>query len=309
MDSMLDRKLKDRFRAFLGFQGEKPAAAARKSIQAVFDRILSNGWEAYIVGGTLRDIMLAPRSIFPRDIDIIIAGATADALLATFHDLLHRRTRFGGLHLIGDFSYGGITRSSGHIYFDVWRLEDTWGICHAHLAPTIDNFVKTPFLNIDSVAIELVPKGARRRVVECGFFDALVTRTLEINYAPNPYPSVCIVRSLIMAAKLQFALGPNLAAYIAAHAANGSVDDLLDAQRSHYGEIRCGKEEIQGWLARITAAVNAGVIGIQLPTTSSRQLTLWNNWPPTAISSPAPYRLHPSPDSNLIQKDLSAITE
>lgn len=278
MDSMLDRKLKDRFRAFFAFQGEKPAAAARESMQAVFDRILINRWEAYIVGGTLRDIMLAPRSIFPRDIDIIIAGVTGDDLAGTFGDLLQRRTRFGGLHLVNDFNLGGLTRSIGHIYFDVWRLEDTWGIRHAQLPSTIDHFVQTPFLNIDSIAIELVPKRARRRIAECGFFTALTTRTLEINYLPNPFPSVCIIRSLIMAAKLQFALGPQLAAYIAEHA--DSVDELLEAQRSHYGAIRCAKEELQAWLARIRESVDAGLQSVQLPATAGRQLALWSNWPP-----------------------------
>lgn len=281
MVSAVDRKLKDRFRDFIAFRGGKPDAAARESIQAVFDRILINRWEAFIVGGTLRDIMLAPRSIFPRDIDIIIAGVSNDTVSATFHDLLRRRTRFNGLHLVNQFHYGGITPSRGETYFDVWRLEETWGIRNAKLKPTIEHFVQTPFLNIDSVAIELVPKGARRRVAECGFFDALTTRTLEINYAPNPFPSVCIVRSLIMAAKLRFSLGPHLAAYISNYAESNSVNELVDAQRSHYGTVRCDKKELQRWLSRIRAAVNAGLPKVELPITSSRQLALWTDWPPT----------------------------
>ena len=285
MVSPLDRRLKDRFRAFLAFQHNEAAAAARQSIKAVLDLILRKQWQAYIVGGTLRDVMLAPSSIFPRDIDVVIAGAPEDDLERTFGDLVSRRTRFDGLHLVKDFGYGGITPSQGQVYFDIWRLEDTWGIRHAGLTPTIANFVRTPFLNIDSVAIELVPKNARRGVTELGFFTALATRTIEVNYVPNPFPAVCIVRSMIMAAKLQFALGSRLAEYIAAYAQSSSLDDLLDAQRSHYGIIRCNKDELRLWLDEITVGVNARASRIELSAPSRRQLALWTNWPPA--SAPA----------------------
>src|SRR3954454_16223660 len=103
MDSHLERRLKDRFRAFLAFQHDEAAAAARQSIKAVLDLILRKPWQAYIVGGTLRDVMLAPPSIFPRDIDIVIAGASEDDLERTFGSLVRRRTRFDGLHLAKNF--------------------------------------------------------------------------------------------------------------------------------------------------------------------------------------------------------------
>jgi hypothetical protein len=281
MVNELEQRLKRRFREFLSFQGDRPTTALRLRIREVLDRVLERGWRAYIVGGTLRDVMLAPVSAFPRDVDLVISGCTEQEVEGAFHDLVNRRTRFGGLHLATHFSYGGISPSCGQLIFDVWRLEDTWGIRHAGLPPTIESFVRTPFLNIDSVAIELVPRKARRQVVECGFFESLSSRTLEINYAPNPFPALCIARSLIMAAKLEFLIGLSLARYIANYSEVSSVEDLLEAQVSHYGQVRCQRNELQRWLREIEAGLDSGVDRIEVHTTPERQLELWNDWPPS----------------------------
>ncbi len=281
MVNELEQKLKRRFREFLSFEGDEAATAVRLRIGEILDRAIERRWRAYIVGGTLRDVMLAPPSAFPRDIDLVISGCPEHVVEATFRDLVKRRTRFGGLHLVAQFRYGGISSSCGQVLFDVWRLEDTWGIHDAGLPPTIESFVKTPFLNIDSAAIELVPRKARRRVIELGFFESLLSQTLEINYAPNPFPAVCVVRSLIMAAKLKYSLGPSLSRYIANYSQEASVDELLEAQISHYGRIRCQRDELQRWLEGVRASVDAGTERVEVFTTEERQLELWQDWPPS----------------------------
>jgi hypothetical protein len=279
MANDLERRLKRRFREFLSFHRDEVATAFRSSIREVLDRVVERGWRAYIVGGTLRDVMLAPPSVFPRDVDLVVSGPSEQAFESTFEDLISRRTRFDGLHLVKRFSYGGISRSRGEVLFDVWRLPDTWGIRSAGLPPTIESFVRTPFLNIDSVAIALAPRNAQRQVAECGFFDSLSTRTLEINFAPNPFPLVCIVRSLIMAAKLRFSLGRSLAQYIVDHSPLGSVDALFEAQVSHYGRDRCSLDELGSWLKEVRAGVNAGLERVDISITRERQLELWKDRP------------------------------
>src|ERR1700722_227477 len=99
MASDLEPKLKRRFQRFLSVQGRKDTVAMRSSIRDVLHRIHERGWRSYIVGGTLRDVMRAPPSAFPRDIDIIVVGASPGAIEQVFADLVIRRTRFGGLHL------------------------------------------------------------------------------------------------------------------------------------------------------------------------------------------------------------------
>ncbi len=41
---------------------------------------------------------------------------------------------------------------------------------------------------------------------ECGFFEALQSRVLDINYEENPYPALAAVRSIVTATKLRYSL-------------------------------------------------------------------------------------------------------
>lgn len=121
--------------------------------------------------------------------------------------------RFGGLHLQKSFKSGGLKTVTHHLMFDVWRLEDTWAIKRNGMDPTIASFVHTPFLNIDSIAVNFVKDQRRPTIYENGFFQAVRTRTLEINCEPNPFPLICVVRSLILAAQADFWIGSRLAEF------------------------------------------------------------------------------------------------
>ena len=214
----LEQKLKKKLRNFVASTqvGDYRVDTIRAARHEVFGRIAKHGWQAYIVGGTLRDLMLdRPAKFLPRDIDLVVVGPTQSEMEAVFEDLQVRRTRFGGLHLVKPFEYGSsLATVKRDLIFDEWRLADTWGLRAQGLEPTIRNFVKTPFLNIDSVAIELFPIKGRRTLVEVGFFDSLLTQTLDINYEPNPFPLLCVVRSLVLAVKLNFALSNRLACFV-----------------------------------------------------------------------------------------------
>ncbi len=282
MAHKLERKLRDRLKGFVSPSvGDKgPVGAMRAGIVEVLARIAEREWQAYIVGGTLRDVMLAPAFSFPRDIDLILVGPTQVAMEETFRDLCVRKTRFGGLHLVRPFEYRRLARIQGDVLFDVWRLEDTWGLRVQGLPRTIDSFVKTPFLNIDSVAIDVSATTGSPRVAESGFFESLSTRTLDINYEPNPFPLVCIVRTLLMAAKLEFALTRRLASFVCGYSRWGTFDDLFQSQLSHYGQARCTADEMRSWINQISADVAAGSDRVLIRLGHRRQTELWETWPP-----------------------------
>jgi len=290
MVSELELKLKRGFRQFLTTPSQTDVSASgavRSGIHEVLERIVDRRWRAYVIGGTLRDVMLAPGSVWPRDIDVVVDGCSTEELDKTFGDLLVRRTRFGGLHLAKSIKCGGISQVCYQALFDIWRLEDTWGIRTRGLQPTIENFVRTPFLNVDSVAIDLVPKNSRHRhIYESGFFQSLITKTLEINFEPNPFPLVCIVRALIMAAKLEFALGRSLAQFVANYSRWGSINDLVKAQVSHYGRVRCNADELRLWLEAIEVKLHNGAERIDIDVDERRQLSLWRDWPPQSSGRP-----------------------
>ena len=60
---------------------------------------------------------------------------------------------------------------------------------------------KTTFLNVEAVAVELNPRPTRsRKLYESGFFEGVATETIEINLEENPFPDLCVARSLLTAA-------------------------------------------------------------------------------------------------------------
>ena len=258
----------------------REAEPIRKSVLEVLHRATSQNWRTYIVGGAIRDLLLAPAGWWPRDVDVIVDGCSENDLEVVFRDIMIRHTSFGGLHLRRSVEIEGVTTTKYDLLFDIWRLQDTWAIKTNELVPTISKFLETPFLNIDSIAVAM-PSNKRGAIVyESGFFQAVSTKTLEINSEPNPFPFVCAMRSLILAAKLDFWIGPSLARFIQTLMNSGSISDLLDAQLSHYGRIRSNEDEIGEWLDRLRSQIDRGLSKVRLSNTPEQQLHLWQDWPP-----------------------------
>jgi poly(A) polymerase-like protein len=283
MAESIEKRVARRLAGFLKRSPRKSLARVepiRTSVVEVLHRATSRQWRTYVVGGAIRDLLLGPKGSWPRDVDVIVDGCSTRQLEAVFEDILIRRNRFGGLHLKRTVGTGGAIAARVDLLFDVWRLQDTWGIKARHLAPTISNFLATPFLNIDSIAVALSDDSGQPTVYERGFFQAVRTRTLEINNEPNPFPFVCAARSLILAATLNFRLGTRLAHFIHTLMATASVSELVNAQRSHYGQIRCREEEIRQWLSNLRSQLDAGSETVLIQSTPERQSDLWQDWPP-----------------------------
>ena len=239
-----------------------------------------------MVGGTIRDVVLGPRIVgshayYPRDIDILLIGVSHADVKRRFGKLCVRETRFGGAHLV-DKKPGGL-----EVLFDVWTLEDTWAFkTKATLAPVaIQFFPQTPFLNLDTAVIELqTQRGKARRFYENDFIDGINQRRIEINLEENPYPAICMVRALIMAAKLQFGIGPKLLDFALRQASKTSIEQLMEAQRSHYGFYRCSAKELISWVASLRHAAQHGLSYPKISVETGRQLTLWKDYPPSAAA-------------------------
>src|ERR1700683_16263 len=216
MAEVTTHELQTKVRDFLTPEPQRLATdSVRQSAVEILTRTVRRGWRTYLVGGFLRDVVMRPNSHWPRDFDVIVEGCSSDELRNIFTDILSGQNRFGGLTLRRQTRVPGEYNGAAHeLNFDVWRLEDTWAVQHFELPRTIESFVRTPFLNIDSIAISIGPGDGYLGVFEHGFFDALKNRYVEINQTSNPYPVLCAVRGLIMAATLNFVVGPQLAAFV-----------------------------------------------------------------------------------------------
>jgi hypothetical protein len=162
----------------------------------------------------------------PRDLDIVLAQNSIAEVDVELTEQVERATRFGGLHL------------SMHEWdVDVWSLEQTWAFRNDdQFDVTFEDLPKTTFLDVDAVAVSIT-EGAPH-VYECGFFDAVRARTVGLNYRPNPYPALCAVRALDIARRLDFSLDTELVSYILKTVRKHSTPALVEAQESHFGEIR-----------------------------------------------------------------------
>ncbi|RKI62447.1 hypothetical protein D7X55_22100 [Corallococcus sp. AB049A] len=205
------------------------------AMRTLLDVFREHGWEVFVFGGTLRDLLAVSATAAPRDVDLVVAGATGEALREAFARELVRVNRFGGLRL-----------QVQKLPVDIWTLESTWAF-QQKLVPGGDfaHLPRTTFLNVEAVAAELdTRKGRARQVYGDAFFRAVRERVLEINLEENPYTGLCVVRSLLTARKLHYALGPRLARYIAHHGSRVDAAELEAIQLSHYGRVRLDRDQL-----------------------------------------------------------------
>jgi hypothetical protein len=163
--------------------------------------------------------------------------------------------------------------------FDVWPVHQTWALRqYPNQFQSIRDLPRTTFFNVEAVVVSLGPSGARGRTIySCGFFDALRTRILELNFKENPFPALCIIRSLHLSRKLQFAIGPRLAQYLAENADHVSLSEVMEAQHSHYGRLRFSRDEVHRWWEYVICEhTKAPHRPIRLPVTTESQLMLWD---------------------------------
>ena len=209
----------------------------------LLDRLFSLQEPAYLFGGTVRDIMIRSPYYAFRDIDIVVHGTTTDRLRAEFENHITRKNRFGGLRL----------DVKGWI-FDIWPLEDTWAIRQFPelLSPDPASLARTTFMTIEAVVVHLNgERGRPRGVYECGFFEALATKTIELNFEHTPFVALNIVRSLLTARRLQFSIGPRLAEFICQQVPQFDMDEFISVQRHHYGRVIVDKISLSQWLTEL----------------------------------------------------------
>jgi hypothetical protein len=226
--------------------------------------------EAVFFGGTLRSLLLSRlldgKPGRPRDIDIVVSGASIETLRLLFGTAVSRETRFGGLHL-----------RRREWDFDVWPLGQTWAFVRdAVTGPTFAALPSTTFFNLEAIAVDVWPPPGRARRLYSGddqFFNGVLSRTLEVNREENPFPELCVVRALIMAADLNFRIGPKLAHYISRHGAHLTPLEIDELQQKHYGQRRADGGALVALIHMISASAPAETSApITLPAS---QLRLW----------------------------------
>ena len=243
--SVLKRTLLEEVRSFF-----RPNRSAWKEpILDVFQDLRQSQFKAVLFGGTLRSLLVSRifqgRPGRPRDIDVVVSGATLSQLEERFGDILARRTRFGGLRL-----------QNGPWQLDVWPIGETWAFKHDHSAGPADfaALPATTAFNLEAVAVEAWAFEGRRRTLFSGndqFFDGILSRTIELNRVDNPFPELTVVRGIVLASELGFKVGPRLAGYIGDVGLSMNEKIVEHIQASHYGHARMNSRKMYNLIAMI----------------------------------------------------------
>lgn len=179
---------------------------------------------AYLCGGAVRDLLLCNNRT-PRDLDIIFGYVSREELADLFSDRVKGTTGLGGLKLqVKDWS------------IDMWSIKDTWAFKEGKVSGEgFSDYPRTTFLDVDAIAIELFStRGRKRKIYSKGFFEAISSKTIELNFEDNPAPGKCIVRALQIANKFNFSIGRKLARYMTSYVKRVEIEELADIYQRRY---------------------------------------------------------------------------
>ena len=241
MVSLEIQKLKRDLRTRLGRFVVTDSKRYYPHLYTVLEEIRNKEYPAYLCGGAVRDILLGNNSI-PRDLDIILGHVSKEKLATLFSGNAKGKTSLGGLKLqIKDWS------------IDIWPLQDIWAFKEGKVSRKgFSDYPKITFLDIDAIAIQLFSKKRQKRVVYSkGFFEAISTRTIEINFEENPAPAKCIVRALQIANKFKFAIGPKLARYMVAYVSQMEIEELAEIYQRRYINAHISVEKLHNCMKSI----------------------------------------------------------
>lgn len=223
----------------------------------------------FLCGGAIRDILLSGRSFAPRDLDIIFVYTSKNKIESLLKSYKSQRTKFGGFSIkVRDWN------------LDLWPLFETWAFKKQLVKGiSIADFPKTTFLDVDAVAVELfTKKGRTRRIFSKGFFEAILNKTIEINFEENPYPAICIVKSLVIADRYKFALGPKIIRYIEYYSRQIEIEELLETCKVRYGVTQLFTDKLSSYMKAIKEHTKlSSKQPMKLPSVHSQNS--FNSWP------------------------------
>ena len=185
-------------------------------------------WSIFAFGGVPRGLVEHGARYIPRDLDLVFDDESFEEFSREFSQQITRRTRFGGLHL----SLSGLD-------VDAWPLSATWAFREKLVTRiSFERLPETTFLNLDGIVIQFATsQGRARAVYASGLEKVRKSRALDIELLPNPYPALCVIRSIRLADARLLPLAPRLAHYCLQELSTRKLSEFVEIQTSHYNSL------------------------------------------------------------------------
>lgn len=192
-----------------------PPGKARKLLE-----ILASQCDVYVFGGVIRNFLLGYP--FHRDIDFVVYAKEKITLpISLLHGIDISKNKFGGVKL-----------RLQHLSIDIWNLPSTWGLQQIGGNATPYTLIKTVFFNFSAIVYDY---NKQRFIYSEDFLKFYATKTMDIVYGKNPYPTACVVNTCYYAQEYSFTIGKKLRAWIGKQILG---DDIETQQVRRYGEVK-----------------------------------------------------------------------
>lgn len=209
----------------LFLRGGSPAAHALLVIKATLP------WRFVLLGGAARDILLDGAAAIPRDLDIVVEGASVGELAAIFP--------------LGRNYFGGLQGEMTGVKVDIWPLASSWGLRGLE-HPSFQDLVQRTTFNLEAIAFEL---GSELIVYEAGYFRCMEEKELELVFEPVPVPPLNLIRAALFCRRFGLHPGPKLRAFIQTHREQIPIWRLMVLLAKIYPAATLTKEELIEFLS------------------------------------------------------------
>lgn len=191
--------------------------------------------EVYVFSGVIRNYLLGYGDAGNnRDYDFVVANLKKIEIPEYFiKDLHYKRNKFGGYKILENGSE-----------FDIWGLEDTWGIVKKkETNPDATALIQSAFFNFSAIAFDYNKSQFVFGDDFCRFYQS---QKMDIVFSPNPFRESCIVNSLYYSQKYKFEIGPGLKKWIIKN--HSSKANYIPAQIKRYGQVIYDRTQIENFV-------------------------------------------------------------
>ncbi|MHB8336110.1 MAG: hypothetical protein ACYDEE_01685 [Ignavibacteriaceae bacterium] len=185
-----------------------------------------------VFGGVIREFVLNNlKQIDHRDVDLVVVNLNEE-IETYLNPYLIRKNSFGGFKLKVNAKD-----------IDLWKLGETWGIRNkAPLFTDATEFLpETSFFNLNAVAFSI---SNNKLHYSEGFENFVNTRILDIEFTPNPLPSLCLLKTFEYTKKYKLDIAPKLVKYLVTNFNEKKTNEISNQQVKHYGNILYSQKEI-----------------------------------------------------------------